>query len=143
MSSPTPNDYSALISQASAEVDKKAQAQQLRESRRKKNTGQQIAVAVCTLVVSIAGYQIWSRLAPPGDKQVAKDLENTVEQARAVIDQTRKETGQLPDALPAAMASVVRYEKTDKAYKLSATVLGVRVTMESDGPKRTDFGVKQ
>lgn len=43
----------------------------------------------------------------------------------------------------AVLASVVRYEKTDKTYTLSATVLGVRVTMESDGPKRTDFGVQQ
>ena len=141
--SPSGNDLDSLIGEASAAVDKAENLRQTRASRRQRKLGPPIATAISLLIVAYAASTIWSRLAPPSDKQVEQDLAKTVTQAKAIIDQSRKETGQLPEALPAAMASVVRYDKTDKAYTLSATILGVRVSMKSDGMMSTDRGVKE
>ena len=136
-------DYSGIISQASAAVDKQEKIRQERASRRQRKLVPLIVSALSLLIVAYAGSTVWGRLAPPSEAQVAQDLEKTVAQAKQIIDASRKETGQLPETLPAAMASVVRYDKADTAYTLSATVLGVRVTMKSDGMMSTDRGVKE
>jgi hypothetical protein len=50
----------------------------------------------------------------------------------------------LPDALPnASLAAVVQYEPDSNEYKLVATMMGVRVTLQKNGSKSTDVGVAQ
>ena len=48
-------------------------------------------------------------------------------------------SGTLPASIPnASLAAVVVYEPGQQDYKLSATVMGVRVTLERDGSKTRD-----
>ncbi len=143
MSSPDRPDYSSLITQATTALERKGKADPLRASRRRRKLAPLVGSAIAAVVILYSGMQIWARLAPPSEKQVEQDLEKTIDRARAALDEARQQTGQLPEQLPAAMASVVRYERADKAYTLSATILGVRVTMTSDGIKRTDHGMKE
>lgn len=132
-------DLDALIQQAHHEtlrVERAAQA-----PRRRALAGR-LWGAVLLAVAALALHYLWSAFAPPSTTQTTRDLEAAVDAARKSIEDERSRTGRLPEALPnAALASVVRYEPDASTYKLSATILGVRVTLENDGHKTTETGV--
>ena len=87
---------------------------------------------------------ISARLTPPGSKEIARDLEIALEQARTAVEEAKNRTGKLPEALPnASLASVVRYEHQEDDYRLSTTIMGIRVTLEPDGRKHVEMGVKE
>ena len=87
----------------------------------------------------LVGYLAWWSFAPLPAGRVASDLEAVIEAARLSVEKAKGETGRLPDSLPnAALAAVVRYERGQSDYRLSTSVLGVRVTLERDGSKIVD-----
>lgn len=91
------------------------------------------------IVVALAWgcFSLYGHLAPPSRGDVVRDLQTVIDQARAVVEKAREETGSLPDRLPSStLASVVQYEPMGKTYRLSTAIMGVRLTQESDG-KRT------
>lgn len=97
--------------------------------------------ACLLLVTALALHSVWTSLRPPSTQQTARDLEAVVDAARQSVEEARSQTGQLPAALPnAALASVVRYEPDAGSYRLSATIMGVRVSLEPDGKKLTVTG---
>lgn len=88
-----------------------------------------------------AGTRILAVLFPPSQKQIAEDLQTVLDRARDAIETSKAEAGKLPDALPnAALASVVKYEHDNTDYQLTATIMGVKVTMERSGRKTTELG---
>lgn len=142
MDAPPPgNSFDALINQASADAKEKDIARKERAGRKKNAYASRIGPVVATIAIVLSLVSIWNRLAPPSERQLASDLEQIVDQARLFIDESRSANGELPEGLPAGLASVVQYEHAGKTYRLTATVLAVRVTLESDGSRRTDFGV--
>lgn len=89
------------------------------------------------------GYALYGQLAPPRPATVAKDLDKVIAQAQALVERTRERTGALPDTLPSsALASVVQYQREGGGYRLTAAVMGVRVTLEPGGQKTTQTGVQ-
>ncbi len=97
--------------------------------------------ALLVLIMYLA-HVSWSRLGGPTEQQTAQDLEQAVQAAGAVVEDARRQTGKLPDVLPRSeLASVVQYEPAGGSYTLSATILGVRVTLQSDGTTKTETGV--
>ena len=89
-------------------------------------------------------YSIWTQFAPPSADIVARDLERVIDTARDSVEKSKSETGQLPEVLPSAsLGSVVRYERGQSDYQLSATMLGVRVTLARDGKKIVEKGIQQ
>ncbi len=144
MSTPDPNDYANLINEAESAVKAKDAASKKQSAPPNPILRQALLTGMLAALVATSAWTIWSHLAPPSQSHVAHDLEQAIEQARATVDAARKATGALPKALPnAALAAVVRYEPAETNYKLTATILGVRVTLESNGTKSTDFGVKE
>jgi hypothetical protein len=98
-------------------------------------------VACLLLLTAWSLHSVWGALRPPTVQQTARDLEAVIDAARQSIESARTQTGQLPSALPnAALASVVRYEPDAGSYRLSATIMGVRVSLEPDGQKLTVTG---
>lgn len=93
------------------------------------------------VLIAVALHSVWTAWMPPSAQQTARDLEAVVDAARQSVESVRSRTGQLPSALPnAALASVVRYEPDAGSYRLSATIMGVRVSLEPDGQKVTVTG---
>ena len=136
-----PADYSALISKAEKAVAAKA-GDDRRERPAKPGRGRQVFAFALAGVTLFALASIWDRLAPPGKGAVARDLDKAVELARTAVDDARKTTGELPPTLPnAALASVVSYEPAGTQYRLAATIMGVRVTLEPNGSKTVNMGV--
>lgn len=92
------------------------------------------------LLVAWIARDIWSSLQPPALEQVARDLQATLHSARDSIEQSAGESGKLPDAIPSAsLSTVIQYEPAMGTYTLSATVLGVRVTLQRDGTTLTEM----
>ncbi len=99
-----------------------------------------LAVAWMVLIYSASAW--WDRQAAPSQAQVAHDLEQVVDQARDVIEASRAQTGQLPSVMPnAALASVVQYHPESGQYQIVVSMMGVRVTLQKGGTKRTEVGI--
>ncbi len=141
MNDAKPADYSALITKAEKAVAPKA-GEDRRERNAKPGRSRQVFVIALAGVALFALASLWGHLTPPGKDAVARDLDQTVELARAAVDEARKATGELPPTLPnAALASVVSYEPAGTQYRLAATIMGVRVTLEPNGSKTVNMGV--
>lgn len=141
MNEAKPADYSALISKAEKAVAAKA-GDDRRERPAKPGRGRQVLVAALAGATLFALVSLWSHLSPPGKDAVARDLDQTIELARAAVDDARKATGELPPTLPnAALVQVVSYEPAGTQYRLAATIMGVRVTLEPNGSKTVNMGV--
>ncbi len=141
MNEAKPADYSALITKAEKAVTPKA-GENRRERSAKPGHGRLVLVAALAGVALFAAASAWTHLAPPGKDAVARDLDKAVELARTAVDEARKANGELPSTLPsAALASVVSYEPAGTQYRLAATIMGVRVTLEPNGRKTVDMGV--
>lgn len=135
------HDLSQLIRQADEQAQNKAQSKAAPQRSRIQVAA--IFSGVLLVVIAYAGVKVFAAFSPPSEAKVAHDLERVVESAHQLVDGIKKETGKLPDAIPnAALASVVQYEKRDADYKLSATILGVRVSLEGAGKMTTETGVK-
>lgn len=133
-------DLSSLIEKAEAEVLRAKPALPARSSRRP--IGRGMVMLVLLAVAATALHVMWDDLFTPPVRRTTRDLESAVDAARASIERVKAQTGQLPTALPnAALATVVRYEPDLGGYRLSATIMGVRVTLEPDGRKKTETGV--
>ncbi len=145
MAGPSPSDgtdLEALIQKAHHETLRAERGPQVPPPRRA--LAGRLWGALLLAVAAFALHALWSAFAPPSTSQTARDLEAAVDAARKSVEAERSRTGRLPDALPnAALASVVRYEPEVSTYKLSATILGVRVTLETDGRKTTETGVNR
>jgi hypothetical protein len=141
-----PDDLSKLIDSASREVTASASRTAAARARRERSERAPVlpalAGAVALAAVAYLGHALWQNHAPPADERVAQDLEQVVDMARASVEEAKASTGALPAALPnASLAAVVRYEPQSNQYKLVATMMGVRVTLQQDGSKKTDKGV--
>ncbi len=144
--SPSPQDLNALIEQAQTSVSGKRATAQARvehataAARRPSVVGPVLKIALL-LAAAYAVFTIWQAFAPPSPGKVEHDLDMAINAAHDVIEKTKADTGDLPDALPnAALAAVVRYEPepTKVGYTLSATIMGIRVTLEPSGRKRVE-----
>lgn len=141
MNQDSSTDLSRLINAAEHAVDKK-DARHAPPSR-KRPASPWLLVGILFAIIAASLGALWSELRPPGAADIARDLEAIVASARDAIEAARGASGELPAAVPnAALASVVRYEKGEKDYRLSATAMGVRVTREPDGKTRTERGVE-
>lgn len=141
MSTPTHGqDLASLIEKAQAEATR-ARPQPVAAPVRRP-VGRAVALAVLLVMLAAALHVLWDDLFTPPVRQTTRDLEAAVDAARESIERAKAQTGQLPTALPnAALATVVRYEPEAGGYRLSATIMGVRVTLEPDGRKKTETGV--
>ncbi len=134
------HDLASLIAKAQAEAVR-ARPQPV-APRPRQPLGRAIVIAVLLSVVAMALHVLWDDLFTPPVRRTTRDLEAAVDAARESIERAKAQTGQLPSALPnAALATVVRYEPDAGGYRLSATIMGVRVTLEPDGRKKTETGV--
>jgi len=137
-----PNDLSNLIQQAEKTAHSQAEAKPAPKS--KPLPWRMIFSVLLAGVIAYAGTKVSAGLSPPSQKEVAHDLEAVLDRAHDVIETAKAESGELPEALPnAALASVVEYEHDRTGYQLTATIMGVKVTMERSGRKTTDMGEKQ
>lgn len=135
------DDLTALIRQAEGEVSR--QKGRAEPARSKLPLGPVLGL-ITLIVAGCCVYSIWAQLAPPSPDKVARDLDFVIEAARVSVEKSKSETGQLPEALPSAsLGPVVRYERGQGDYQLSATILGVRVTLAQDGKKTVEKGVQQ
>lgn len=135
------DNLSELISQAENTSQQQAEARPA--AKRKPIPFRLIFGVLLASVVAYAGTKISAALSPPTQKEVAHDLEVVIDKAHDAIEAAKTKTGELPDALPnAALASVVRYDHDKDTYSLSATILGIRVTLEPGGKKKTETGVQ-
>jgi hypothetical protein len=135
------DDLSALIRQAEGEVSKQVRREPAAPGG--SFVGPALGAALAALAI-YAVYALWSLFAPPSAGKVTRDLEVAVEAARVSVEKAKSESGQLPETIPSAsLGSVVRYEHGKGDYRLSATILGVRVTLERDGKKIIEKGVQE
>jgi hypothetical protein len=135
------DDLSALIRQAEGEVSKQVR----RAPAAPGGSFARPALGTALAALAIYGvYSLWALFAPPSADKVTHDLEVAIEAARESVEKAKSESGQLPEAIPSAsLGSVVRYEHGPSDYRLSATILGIRVTLERDGKKIVEKGVQQ
>jgi hypothetical protein len=130
-----------LIRQAERAVaDTSARAARMRVPAEKASFQRRYFVATgAFLALCTAVYVLWQGYAPPSKARVAQDLERVLDMAKASVDAAKSSSGALPAAIPnASLAAVVVYEPDQQGYKLSTTVMGVRVTLERDGSKTRD-----
>ena len=135
-----PSNLTDLIQQAEQSVaDASRQAPHVRAPREQSNfKGHVLALAV-VVGFAVCTYFFWHGNAPPSRERVAKDLERVLDMAKASVDAAKSGSGTLPASIPnASLAAVVVYEPGQQDYKLSATVMGVRVILERDGSKTRD-----
>ncbi len=140
MSQPPINDLNSLIEQASREVEQQTRKAPPAPTRPIAKTlfGIFLGGVLITLL-----FVVLSWFAKPTPAMIVHDLEVAVDTAQKAIEQAKKEKGALPDALPnASLASVVQYERDQDEYKLTSVIMGVRVTLESNGKKTTETGLK-
>lgn len=136
-------DLSSLINQAESALEKQGSTGMRDEKQRSLALKPALAI-IAFLMIGYFGNWLWMIFAPPTQNQVVHDLEAVVAQARASVDQAKADSGSLPDALPnASLAAVVHYEPDQGTYTLVASMMGVRVTLQKDGTKSTDTGVKE
>jgi hypothetical protein len=137
------DDLTALIKQAETQTVKNVERVQKSQRRKSSLKLKPVIVLMMAGLIAYSGYSIWTNFAPPSEEHVVRDLESVVDAARAAIEEAKAEAGQLPEALPnAALASVVQYEHGEKEYKLSATIMGIRITLEPDGKTTREYGVE-
>lgn len=137
-------DLSNLISNAESDIEKHATARRRRAKRGRYRSPSTILLGGLIVILAYCGHWLWVALRPPHQAQVAHDLALAVDQARAAVETAKTRTGELPDALPnASLAAVVRYEPERDEYRLVATMMGVRVTLQRDGTRSTDVGVSE
>lgn len=134
------DDLNALIAQA----EQTAARSVLRKPTERRPMWRWLWPAVLAGLTVYAVATVWDAISPPSSQKTARDLEAVVDAARRSVEEARTQTGRLPEALPnASLASVVVYEPGTSDYRLSATIMGVRVTLQSDGQKTTETGVGQ
>lgn len=139
-----PPDLSALINSAESEVEKQNRVLQRGVKARRSPALSAILLGGLVVILAYCGHWLWVALRPPPQQQVVHDLEMAVDQARTSVEAAKSSTGDLPEALPnASLAAVVRYEPDKDDYKLVATMMGVRVTLQRNGAKTTDVGVPE
>lgn len=139
----SPKDLSSLINEAEKQIDHRDQTVARVSRPRKKLPLGYILAGLLWAVIAFMGFKLWQQIRPPAEQQIEQDLDAVIEQAHAAIETAKADTGELPDALPdAALASVVGYEHDREGYKLTATIMGIRVTLERDGKKTTERGVE-
>jgi hypothetical protein len=143
MSNHEANDLSALIQQAARQVKGEAAIQVARDKATEPSRRPRIVAQALLLgLICYLGYGAVRLLTPPPASQVASDLEIAVDAARALVESAKATNGTLPEALPSAsLASVVAYSHDRDRYQLSATILGVKVTLEQDGKKTIETGM--
>ena len=135
------DDLDVLIEQAQKEASKSSA---LRAAPAKRRGMLWIWAGCVAIVAAFSVHSVWRGLAPPSTQQTTRDLEAAVDAARASIEQSRSQTGKLPETLPnASLAAVVSYEPGLSDYKLSATIMGVRVTLQPDGKMINETGVEK
>ena len=134
------DDLSQLVDQASGYVRTQKSKRHTTPSPRSRYFS---LLLQATLLGALAWgvYALFDTLSPPAPAEVAQDLGTVIDQAQALVEQSRRDTGKLPDTLPSsAMASVVQYQREGNDYRLSAVVMGIRVTLEPNGQKTTQEG---
>lgn len=136
---PIAPSLSELIRQADESVTEASARLSSNPKLRRAFLGRRIVIVTLLAALGFFGYTVWRHAAPPPKSSIADDLEYAVDLAKTAIDAAKSRTGELPAAIPnASIASVVRYENDAQGYKLSATMMGVRVTLERDGSKTRD-----
>ena len=139
---PSEDELAVLIQQAEGVASRQARRVELKQAS--PGVAKPALGAFLGLVAACAGYAIWAMMTPPSADKVARDLEAAVEAARQSIEKAKDESGRLPDALPnASLGSLVRYQRVREEYSLSASVLGIRVTLQRDGSKSVEKGVTE
>lgn len=140
----TSPDLSDLIDRAADEVSLSAAARE-RRARPQRTSSLSAIIAVGLVAAGLyLGHGLWRYHAAPTNERVAQDLERALNLARTAIEAARASTGVLPKALPnASLAAVVQYQPDQDDYKLVATMMGVRITLQKDGSKSTDTGVRE
>lgn len=134
-----PTDLDALIDAASREATRAGHAPRV-EPPPSRGTGRPLWPRLMLLALLVGvGWAIYLHFAPVPKSQVQRDLEAAVEQARLSVEAAREPGGKLPQALPnAALARIVDYQPQDSGYRLEASILGVRVTLERDGSRHVE-----
>jgi hypothetical protein len=133
-----------LINQAKHEVSSQLERQRA-QARRKSNPMMRLAIPfTALLLLGYLSFRIWADHTPPSKEKVEADLERILYAARDTIEAARDTDGKLPESIPnASIAAVVQYHADAQKYKLSTTILGVRVTLEQGGKTITQFGVEK
>lgn len=135
---PTEDTLDQLIASAQHEALRARPRPAVRQPRSFISWAQPIMSLVA---LGLALHFLVALIVPPSRKQVERDLDVVVSAAHMEVEAARSRNGQLPMALPnAALAAVVQYRPDGDKYSLSSSVLGVRVTLTSDGSKTTDWG---
>lgn len=142
----TPPHLSDLIDSAANEVTLNAAAGAVAREKRERPQRRSVLRPIVTIGLVAAafylGHGLWHFHALPTNERVAQDLEQALNLARTSIEETKASTGVLPKALPnASLAAVVQYEPDRDEYRLVATMMGVRITLQKDGSKSTDMGI--
>ncbi|MBS7808490.1 hypothetical protein [Variovorax sp. PCZ-1] len=133
-------DLSELINQAQTEAVAKAQAASTVASKRIVIPYALIFYGLLAAVTAYSIFRLASALLPPSQQDIDADLKALVKESQQFVEQSKKDTGELPKSLPhAALASVIDYEVRDKEYKLSGFVSGVRVTLDWDKTIKTEI----
>ena len=136
MPSPEPQDLSSLISKAEKAVSTAARSRARKARPRVGSFLASVLAVALAGAAAFAGYEVRALHAPPSTARVVKDLGTAVDLARDMIEELRRSSGALPEALPSAsLAAVVFYEVSGSGYRLSATMGGIRMTMEPDGSR--------
>lgn len=132
--------FSDLVSQVEKQVQHKADEVQAATAAKAPTLPVSwILPAGLVLLVGWLGMTAWTAMNPPPEAQVSQELDQIVEQARGAVEAAKAENGALPDALPnAALSNVVAYDHDNDTYQLTATIMGVRVTLARDGRKSTE-----
>lgn len=137
-------ELAKLINQAKHELSSQLERQHA-QARRKSNSMVRLAMPfTALLLIGYLSFHIWSDHTPPSKEKIEADLERILYEARDTIEVARKADGKLPESIPnASIAAIVQYDSDAQKYKLSTTIMGVRVTLEQDGKTITQFGVEK
>lgn len=136
-------DLSKLISQAESVTEKQTAARSIDHSRTTSRTVPVVLAGVLAIGLVYTAHSFRAHWGPPNDARVVHDLGVAIDAAKTLVDNVKLDTGALPDALPnASLAAVVRYQPRETDYRLSASAMGVRVTLEWDGTRKTEIGAE-
>lgn len=134
---PDKDPLAALIDKAQVEVSRK----DFRKTAPKEKSTATLPLGTAILLVCslVSAYVAWRQLAPPSPDVIERDLAKVVEDARSTVEAAKSSSGRLPDVLPnASLSALVQYEHDANEYKLSASMLGLRVTISRDGSKSVE-----
>ena len=140
MQNPKSSNLTDLIQQVEQSVaDASMQTARVRAAQQKSHVRRHFAKTAVFLALAGGAYFVWHAYAPPSESQVAEDLEKVLDMTKASVDAAKASSGAPPAAIPnASLAAVVVYEPGQQDYKLSASVMGIRVTLQRDGSKTRD-----